>query len=206
MEYNEYYFLYTLSHTEGEQMQVNSNYQQNIRLYENRQKSSEAPTFAQYVAEKDEEQLQSVSAADFEERVLQNAGPNAPQSVKDAWMETTKEIGLNGLGETKNGRTHITQMYIQQAIANYWGTLNSANILGDSVESAIRATQKALYDFDHPLEPNKVRSIEEQQARVKERQFYVSFLEKLQKLLTENKEQGETGLCGVSDKTSLYSK
>ncbi len=188
MEYNEYYFLYTLSHTEGEQMQVNSNYQQNIRLYENRQKSSEAPTFAQYVAEKDEEQLQSVSAADFEERVLQNAGPNAPQSVKDAWMETTKEIGLNGLGETKNGRTHITQMYIQQAIANYWGTLNSANILGDSVESAIRATQKALYDFDHPLEPNKVRSIEEQQARVKERQFYVSFLDKLRKLLTENKE------------------
>lgn len=187
-------------------MQVNSNYQQNIGLYENKRKHSETPTFAQCVTEKEEKQIQNVPAADFEERVLQNAGPNAPQSVKDAWMETTKEIGLNGLGETKNGRTHITQMYIQQAIANYWGTLNSANILGDSVESAIRATQKALYDFDHPLEPNKVRNIEEQQARVKERQFYVSFLEKLQKLLTENKEQGEIGLCGVSDKTSLYSK
>ena len=189
MEYNEYYFLYTLSHTEGEQMQVNSNYQQNIRLYENRQKSSEAPTFAQYVAEKDEEQLQSVSAADFEERVLQNAGPNAPQSVKDAWMETTKEIGLNGLGETKNGRTHITDMHMQQIIANYYGLLHSDDILGESVESAIRATQKALYDFDHPLEPNRVISMEERQALVKERQFYVSFLEKLEKLLTGNKEQ-----------------
>ena len=188
MEYNEYYFLYTLSHTEGEQMQVNSNYQQNIGLYENKRKRSETPTFAQCVTEKEEKQIQNVPAADFEERVLQNAGPNAPQSVKDAWMETTKEIGLNGLGETKNGRTHITQMYIQQAIANYYGLLHSNDILGNSVESAIRATQKALYDFDHPLEPSKVISMAEQQARVKERQFYVSFLDKLRKLLTENKE------------------
>ncbi len=52
----------------------------------------------------------------------------------------------------------------------------------------MRATQKALYDFDHPLEPNRVISIEEQQALVRERQFYVSFLEKLEKLLTGNKE------------------
>ena len=113
----------------------------------------------------------------------QSAGPNAPQSVKDAWMETVKEVGVNGLGETKNGRTHITQMYIQQAIANYYGLLalsstipiysalrflfascsasncrcaaSSNDILGNSVESAIRATQKALYDFDHPLEPGR---------------------------------------------------
>ena len=81
-------------------MQVNSNYQQNIGLYENKRKRSETPTFAQCVTEKEEEQIQNVPAADFEERVLQNAGPNAPQSVKDAWMETTKEIGVNGLGET----------------------------------------------------------------------------------------------------------
>lgn len=45
--------------------------------------------------------------------------------------------------------------------------------------------QKALFDFDHSLEPNAVRSIEEQRARVNERQFYVSFLEKLEKLLSE---------------------
>ena len=131
---------------------------------------------------KDEEQIRGVSETDFEERVLQSAGPNAPQSVKDAWMETVKEVGVNGLGETKNGRTHITQMYIQQAIANYYGLLHSNDILGNSVESAIRATQKALYDFDHPLEPGKVRSMEEQQARMKEREFYTVFLEKLKRL------------------------
>ena len=53
--------------------------------------------------------------------MLQSAGPNAPQSVKDAWMETVKEVGVNGLGETKNGRTHITDMHIQQIIAHYYG-------------------------------------------------------------------------------------
>ena len=99
-----------------------------------------------------------------------------------------KEVGVNGLEETKNGRTHITDMHIQQIIAHYYGLSNSTDILGNSVESAMRATQKALYDFDHPLEPNRVISIEEQQALVKERQFYVSFLEKLEKLLTGNKE------------------
>ncbi|MDE6601288.1 MAG: hypothetical protein K2K90_03820 [Lachnospiraceae bacterium] len=54
--------------------------------------------------------------------------------------------------------------------------------MGNSIESAIRATQKALYDLDHPLEPGKVRSMEEQQALVKEREFYKSFLDKLKKL------------------------
>ena len=132
--------------------------------------------------EKDGEQIWRMSETDFEERVLQSAGPNAPQSVKDAWMETVKEVGVNGLGETKNGRTHITQMHIQQVIAHYWGRTDSSNILGNSVESAIRATQKALYDFDHPLEPGKVRSMEEQQARMKEREFYTVFLEKLKRL------------------------
>ena len=156
--------------------------------------------------EKDEEQIRRMSETDFEERVLQSAGPNAPQSVKDAWMETVKEVGVNGLGETKNGRTHITDMHIQQIIAHYYGLSNSTDILGNSVESAMRATQKALYDFDHPLEPNRVISIEEQQALVKERQFYVSFLEKLEKLLTGNKEQNGTDLYGAINRGLLRSK
>lgn len=117
----------------------------------------------------------------YENKQKSNGTPTFAQSVKDAWMETVKEVGVNGLGETKNGRTHITDMHIQQIIAHYYGLSNSTDILGNSVESAMRATQKALYDFDHPLEPNRVISIEEQQALVKERQFYVSFLEKLEK-------------------------
>ena len=108
-------------------------------------------------------------------------GAKAPQSVKDAWMETVDEVGVNGLGMTSNGSTHITELHIQQVIAHYWGQ-DYTNILGDSVESAIRATQKALYDFDHPLEPGRVISMEEQQARMKEREFYTVFLEKLKRL------------------------
>lgn len=83
---------------------------------------------------------------------------------------------------------------------------DSTDILGNSVESAMRATQKALYDFDHPLEPNRVISIEEQRALVKERQFYVSFLEKLEKLLTGNKEQNGTELYGAINRGILRSK
>lgn len=88
-------------------MQVNSNYRQNIISYENKQKSNGTPTFAQYVTEKNEERLRDEAATDFEERVLQSAGPNAPQSVKDAWMETTKEIGFT-----------VIRKYSQQHIIN----------------------------------------------------------------------------------------
>ena len=138
-------------------------------------KAETGKNFADTITEKVE-----TSKRDYDEEAFNMVGANAPQSVKDAWMETVKEVGINGLGMTSNGSTHITQMHIQQVIAHYYGR-DYTNILGNSVQSAIQATQKALYDFDHPLEPNKVRSLEEQQARIKERQFYVTFLEKLEK-------------------------
>lgn len=134
-------------------------------------------SFTETVAEKSTQD----KVTEYGERAFDLVGGKAPQSVKDAWMETVKEVGVNGLGMTSNGSTHITQLHIQQVIANYWG-MDYTNILGNSVQSAIRATQKALYDFDHPLEPGKVRSMEEQQARMKEREFYTVFLEKLKRL------------------------
>ena len=139
-------------------------------------KAETGKNFADTITEKVE-----TSKRDYDEEAFKLVGSNAPQSVKDAWMETVKEVGINGLGMTSNGSTHITQMHIQQVIAHYYGR-DYTNILGNSVQSAIQATQKALYDFDNPLEPNKVRSLEEQQARIKEREFYVAFLERLEKL------------------------
>ena len=42
-------------------------------------------------------------------------GPNAPQDVKDAWMEAAKEVNANGMGIKKNGMlSHISQMMIQR--------------------------------------------------------------------------------------------
>lgn len=43
----------------------------------------------------------------------------------------------------------------------------------------IRVAEKALYDIDHPLPGSPAKSIEVQQETMKERAFYVAFLEKL---------------------------
>ena len=40
---------------------------------------------------------------DFNEKAFDMIGPNAPQEVKDAWMEAAKEVNANGLGIKKNG-------------------------------------------------------------------------------------------------------
>ncbi len=49
------------------------------------------------------------------------------------------------------------------------------------MESAIQATKKALYDLEHPVVYTP-GSIEVQQARIKEGEFYRAFLEKLEQL------------------------
>lgn len=161
-----------------------------------RNAESGAKSFVETVAEKTAQD----KVTEYGEKSFELAGATAPQSVKDAWMETVKAVGVNGLGMTSNGSTHITQMHIQQVIANYWGVPNSANILGNSVESAIRATQKALYDLEHPLEPNKVSSVEEQQAYVKEREFYTTFLENLQEAAGEIDDQTAAAEAGKAVK------
>ena len=151
-------------------------------------KSTETSSFADTIAEKAE-----TAKIDWEELAFEHAGPNAPQSVKDAWMEAAKETGANGLGYTSNGII-VTEMHVQEFLKWYWGGKKAEfpDVLGSSVESAIQAAQQALYNFDHPLEPNKVMSIEERQYHMKERQFYVAFLEKLEKLQSEQSDGSMT--------------
>ncbi len=109
-------------------------------------------------------------------------GPNAPQSVKDAWMKAAQEVNANGLGIRENGMmTHISQMMVQRLGKVLKGETENTDILGNSVESAIRATKQALYDLEHPIAYTP-KSIEVQQARIKEREFYNAFLEKLEQL------------------------
>ncbi len=53
--------------------------------------------------------------ADFDEKAFDMIALNAPQDVKDAWMEATKEVNENGLGIKKNGMlSHISQMMVQR--------------------------------------------------------------------------------------------
>ena len=61
------------------------------------------------------------------------------------------------------------------------GDVDNIDILGNTTESAIQATKQALYNLDHPLE-YVPKSIEVQRACMKEREFYVAFLERLEKL------------------------
>lgn len=109
-------------------------------------------------------------------------GTNAPQDVKDAWMEAAKEVNANGVGIKKNGTlSHISQMMVQRLNKQLKGDgdVDNIDILGNTIESAIQATSQALYDLDHPRE-YVPKSIEVQQACMKEREFYVAFLEKLE--------------------------
>ena len=134
--------------------------------------------FMETVAEK----VPQDKKADYDERAFDMVGPNAPQSVKDAWMKAAQEVNANGLGIRENGMmTHISQMMVQRLGKVLKGETENTDILGNSVESAIRATEQALYDLEHPIAYTP-KSIEVQQARIKERDFYNAFLEKMEQL------------------------
>ena len=99
-------------------------------------------------------------------------------------MEAAKEVNANGLGIKGNGMlSHISQMMVQRLNKQMKGEddVDNIDILGNTTESAIQATSQALYDLDHPRE-YVPKSIEVQRAYMKEREFYVAFLEKLEKL------------------------
>ena len=143
-----------------------------------RSADSEATGFMEIVAEKAAQD----KATYYDEKAFEMVGPNAPQDVKDALMEAAKEVNANGLGIRGNGMmSHISQMMVQRLNKMLKGETENFDILGNTVESAIQATKKALYDLDHPLAP-AYRTIEAEQARIKEREFYVAFLERLEKL------------------------
>ncbi len=121
-------------------------------------------------------------ATDYDEKAFDMVGPNAPQEVKDAWMDAAKEVNANGMGIRGNGMmSHISQMMVQRLNKQLKGETENFDILGSTVESAIQATKEALYDLEHPRVYTP-RSIEVQQARIKEGEFYRAFLEKLEKL------------------------
>ena len=143
-----------------------------------RSAESGAVGFMETMAEKVEQD----KTADYDEKAFNMVGPNAPQDVKDAWMEAAKEVNANGLGIRGNGMmSHISQMMVQRLNKMLKGETENLDILGSTVDSAIQATKQALYDLDHPLAP-AYRSIEAEQARIKEREFYTAFLERLEKL------------------------
>lgn len=115
---------------------------------------------------------------DNNERRFESYGPNAPEEVKQAWMNAAEETGLNGLGMNAGGQmSHITQLDVQRVIKWYNG--ENPDVLGTTVDSARQAVEKALYDLEHPLEPLTNRSASVQKSIEKEKEFYKAFLENL---------------------------
>ena len=128
------------------------------------------------------ERIEQDKATDYDEKAFEMVGPNAPQEVKNAWMDAAKEVNANGMGIRGNGMmSHISQMMVQRLNKQLKGETENFDILGSTVESAIQAAKEALYDLEHPRVYTP-RSIEVQQARIKEGEFYRAFLEKLEQL------------------------
>ncbi len=127
-----------------------------------------------------EEKAAQGKAVNQDEKAFEMVGPNAPQEVKDAWMDAAKEVNANGMGIRGNGMmSHISQMMVQRLNKQLKGETGNFDILGNTVGSAIQAMKKVLYDLEHPVVYTS-RSIEVQQARIKEGEFYRAFLEKLE--------------------------
>ena len=60
-----------------------------------------------------EEKAAQGRAADQDEKAFEMVGPNAPQEVKDAWMDAAKEVNANGMGIRGSGMmSHIPQMMV----------------------------------------------------------------------------------------------
>ncbi len=97
-------------------MQINANYSVNGVPYDNKRKQNNIPQFSTECAVQENENINPYMAeADFDEKAFDMIGPNAPQDVKDAWMEAAKDINANGMGIKKNGMlSHISQMMVQR--------------------------------------------------------------------------------------------
>lgn len=171
-------------------MQISNNYNASYMVSANKGRQSIAGdtkrSFADAAAikaeETDSDKVQKKTSA-----VLDAIGSRAPDKVKQAWMEAEEETGafftVYGLYISKDGKhAHMTQMGIDRFVRWYRGEFNENDLLGSSVESAIKAVNKWIYDVDHPLAGSPSRSEEDRRLIMKEREFYEVFLNKLLQL------------------------
>lgn len=122
----------------------------------------------------------ALTAREHWEQSFNGIGIHAPEAVKQAWLDAAEIAGVDGLGVSKQGKlTHISQMMVQRCIL--WQRGESAeDMLGSSVQSAVRAAERALYDLEHPLAPGRAVSPEKRLNMAKEKTFYLEFIRRLQ--------------------------
>lgn len=118
------------------------------------------------------------------EQSFDGIGSHAPEAVKQAWLDAAEIAGVDGLGVSKQGKlTHISQMMVQRCILWQRGE-DGRDMLGNSVQSALRAADRALYALEHPLEPGCVVSPGKRLNMAKEKTFYLEFIKRLQETVS----------------------
>lgn len=104
--------------------------------------------------------------------------PNAPQEVRQAFMEAAEETGYNE-GERMD---YISQVLVHQVENRQNGVANDTDVFGGLAASALQAARQMLYDLENPLMPDNQRSEDAIKYREQEKEFYRVFIEKLEGL------------------------
>ncbi len=119
------------------------------------------------------------TAREYREQVLDQIAPNAPQKVRQAWLDAADVAGMDGMGISGSGKlSHISQLMVRRLEKGYRNG-GVCDLLGNSVQSAIRAAEEALYALEHPLDAGRGRTAEQIENQMKEKLFYQEFLRRL---------------------------
>lgn len=117
---------------------------------------------------------------DYDVMSVMRVGTKAPESVKIAWIEASREVGWNGLGKTSDHG--FRGLLAGQLGCNHSNSVDGTeNILGDSIESAIAVIRTAKYQRENPSQGDWTIDPSEWEN---EKKFYNAFLDKLEKLRT----------------------
>lgn len=107
--------------------------------------------------------------------------PNAPEEVKQAFMEAAEETGYYEYSG-KGKMNYISQILVRQVENRQNGVENYTDVFGGSVASALQAAREMLYDLENPLMLDNQRSEDVIKYREQEKEFYKAFIEKLEML------------------------
>ena len=117
---------------------------------------------------------------DYDVMSVMRVSTKAPEAVKIAWIEASREVGWNGLGKTSDHG--FRGLLAGQLGCNHSNSVDGTeNILGDSIESAIAVIRTAKYQRENPSQGDWTADPSEWE---KEKNFYNAFLDKLEKLCT----------------------
>lgn len=120
------------------------------------------------------------SIRQYREKVFDQIAANAPKRVKEAWLDAADVVGTDGMGISNSGKLdHISQLMVQMVERGYRGE-STSNLLGNSVQSAIRAANRALHALEHSPDSNQGRTAKQIENRKKEKMFYQEFIKRLQ--------------------------